>query len=55
MGGDFQAAWEVLVFLLSVGFVLGVILAVIFGAIRIGWKLAPFVFVGALLVWFLGG
>ena len=47
-------AWATLEPLIALGFLIGVVLAVVFGAIRIGWQLAPFVFVGALLVWFFG-
>jgi prepilin signal peptidase PulO-like enzyme (type II secretory pathway) len=55
MGGDLSLAWEALVPLIAVGFTIGVVLAVIFGAIKIGWNFAPYIFVGALLVWFFGG
>lgn len=52
MGGDFALAWDWLVPLITVGFTVGVVLAVIFGAIRIGWKLAPWIVIGAAAVWF---
>ena len=34
---------------------IGVVLAVLFGFIRIGFKLAPWIVVAALAVWFFGG
>lgn len=53
MGGDLAMAWDVLVPLIMFGFTIGVVLAVIFGAIKIGWQFAPYIFAFALLVWFL--
>ena len=53
MGGDFQLAWDALQPLIMLGVTVGVSLAVIFGFIKIGFKLAPYIVVGALLVWFL--
>lgn len=55
MGGDFTLAWYALEPLIMMGFTIGVVLAVVFGAIRIGWSLAPWIVIGALLVWFFGG
>ena len=52
MGGDFQVAWEALLPLIMAGFTVGVVLAIIVGAIRVGWKLAPWIIVAAGLVWF---
>ena len=52
MGGDFGLAWDVLVPLIMLGFTIGIVLAVVFGAIKIGWQFAPWIFLGALLVWF---
>jgi hypothetical protein len=54
MGGDFDLAWEVLKPLIIGGVSVGVFLAVVFGAIKIGWKYAPWIVVGALLIWFFG-
>ena len=53
MGGDFGLAWDVLVPLIVLGFTIGVVFAVLVGAIKIGWQYAPWIFAGALLVWFL--
>jgi len=55
MNGDLYAAWDVLSVLIVMGFTIGVVVAIIVGAIRIGWQLAPWLFVGALLIWFFGG
>ena len=54
MGGDVDLAWEVLKPLIIGGVSAGVFLAVVFGAIKIGWKYAPWIVVGALLIWFFG-
>ena len=53
MGGDFNLAWEILYPLIMCGFVVGFVLAIIFGAIKVGWKFAPWIFIGSFLVWFL--
>lgn len=52
MGGDLQLAWDVLNPLIILGFTIGVVLAVVFGAIKIGWQFAPWIFIGAMLIWF---
>jgi len=54
MGADFELAWAALQPLIILGFTIGVVLAVVFGAIKIGWQLAPWIFVAAMLVWFFG-
>lgn len=54
MGGDLGQAWELLQLLIIAGFTAGVIFAIIVGAIKIGWKLAPYIVLGAALVWFFG-
>jgi len=55
MNGDISLAWDMLQYLIIVGFVIGVVLAVVGGAIRIGWQFAPWIFIGAMLLWFFGG
>ena len=52
MGGDLALAWDILVPLIVMGFTIGIVLAIVFGAIKIGWQYAPYFFVGALLIWF---
>lgn len=52
MGGDLNLAWEALLPLIMTGFTIGVVLAIVIGAARIGWKLAPWIIVAAGLVWF---
>ena len=54
MVGDVALACEVLKPLIIGGVSAGVFLAVVFGAIKIGWKYAPWIVVGALLIWFFG-
>jgi len=53
MGGDFQLAWDALLPLIMLGVTLGVTLAVVFGFIKVGFRFAPYIVIGALLVWFL--
>ena len=55
MGGDVQLAWDVIQPLIILGFTIGVVLAIVVGAAKIGWKLAPWIFIGAGLLWFFGG
>ena len=45
--------WSVLEPLIIMGITAGVVLAVIFGSIRIGWKFAPWIVVLGLLILFL--
>ena len=45
--------WSVLQPLIIMGITAGVVLAVIFGSIRIGWKFAPWIVVLGLLILFL--
>lgn len=44
--------WATLEPLIILGITVGVVLAVMFGAVRIGWKFAPWIVLGAMLVWF---
>ena len=55
MGGDFNLAWDVLQPLIYAGVTIGVVAAIIFGAIKIGWQFAPWIVGLAFLVWFFGG
>ena len=55
MGGDLTAAWDALSVLIVTGFMIGIVFAVVAGAIKIGWQLAPYIFVGALILWIFGG
>ena len=54
---EWQLAWDILYPLIILGFIIGIVFMVITGAVRLGWMLAPYVFIGALLLWFfnLGG
>ena len=45
--------WDIMSVLIVAGLMLGIVGAVLFGAIRIGWQLAPWIVVGAFVVWFL--
>ena len=43
--------WDVLQYLIIVGFMIGVSVMVITSAIRLGWMIAPYIFVGAFIIW----
>ena len=45
--------WDVITVLVISGLMLGIIGAVFIGAVRIGWQMAPWIVVGAFVVWFL--
>ena len=45
--------WDVMSVLIVLGLMIGIVLAVTIGAIRIGWNLAPWIVIGAFIVWFL--
>ena len=55
MGGDLTMAWDALSVLLVTGFTIGIVIAVVIGAAKIGWQLAPYILLAAALVWFFGG
>lgn len=55
MGGDFGLAWDFLLPLIMLGVTIGVTLSVVFGFAKIGLKFAPYIVVGALLIWFFNG
>tara|TARA_R110001592_G_scaffold361023_1_gene670705 strand:- start:1808 stop:2011 length:204 start_codon:yes stop_codon:yes gene_type:complete len=50
---DIRPIWESLEPLIIAGFAIGVVFAIVFGAIKIGWRFAPYVFIGAMMVWIL--
>jgi len=54
MGGDFSLAWSTIQTLVILGVSIGIVLAVLGGAFKIGWKYAPWICVAALVVWFFG-
>jgi hypothetical protein len=54
MGGDIGLMLDALYPLIVAGITIGVVAAVIFGAIKVGWQFAPWIVGLALLVWFLG-
>ena len=45
--------WDIMSMLIVLGLMIGIVAAVTFGAIRIGWQLAPWIVAGAFVVWFL--
>ena len=51
---DFQTLFEALIPFIQFGFIAGLVIAVIIAAGKIGFKLAPYIIVGAALVYFFG-
>ena len=47
--------WDVISLLAIIGLMMGIVFAVLAGAIRIGWQLAPWIVAGAFIIWLLGG
>jgi len=47
--------WDVISLLAIIGLMMGIVFAVLVGAIRIGWQLAPWIVAGAFIIWLLGG
>ena len=45
--------WDIISVLVITGLMLGIIGAVVIGAVRIGWQMAPWIVVGAFVVWLL--
>lgn len=43
--------WDVLQGLIIVGFTIGVVVLVMTSAVRLGWMLAPYIFIGAFILW----
>lgn len=55
LGIDFESAWSILVMLAMVGFTAAVVVAVIAGAVRVGWTMAPWILIGAFIIWLING
>jgi Mg/Co/Ni transporter MgtE len=47
--------WDIISVLLVTGLLIGIVAAVVIGAVRIGWQLAPWLVGFAFLVWLFGG
>ena len=52
MGGEFELAWSTFEILAFIGVMIGLVLAIVFGFIKLGLQYAPRIAVIALLVWF---
>ena len=50
----FQTMLEALIPFIQFGFIAGLVIAVVIAAGKIGFKLAPYILVGAALIYFLG-
>lgn len=55
MNGDIDLAWQLLQPLIIMSVTIGVALAILSSFIRIGFKLAPWIVVAGLAIWFFGG
>jgi Mg/Co/Ni transporter MgtE len=47
--------WDIISVLLVTGLMVGIVAAVVIGAVRIGWAIAPWLVGFAFLVWLFGG
>lgn len=50
---QFDAFWTMLQGLMILGITIGIVFAVVFGSIKLGWKFAPWIVGVSMLVWFL--
>jgi len=48
-----EPLWNAIQPLIIMGFTIGLVFAIVFGAIKLGWRYAPFVFAVATIVWVL--
>lgn len=48
---ELELLWYSFSGLVILGVTIGIVLAVIFGAIRIGWNNASWIFIGAFIIW----
>lgn len=55
MNGDFSLAWDIVQVLIIIGFLIGVIGAVVIGSIRIGWQFAPWIVLISVIIYLFGG
>lgn len=51
---EFELLLQALIPFVQFGFIAGIVIAVIVAAAKIGFKIAPYVLIGAALVYFLG-
>jgi hypothetical protein len=47
--------WDIIQPLIIIGFLIGITVMVIVSCLRLGWILAPYIFVGAFIIWYLQG
>ena len=45
--------WDIIQPLIIIGFLIGITVMVIVSCLRLGWILAPYIFVGAFIIWYL--
>jgi len=55
MYGDLEFVWMIILGLIIIGVSIGITVAVVVSFLRLGWKLAPYIAIGAALIWFFGG
>jgi hypothetical protein len=54
MGGEFDLAWSAFEMLAFIGVTIGLVCAVVFGFIKLGFQYAPWIVGAAMLVWLFG-
>tara|TARA_Y100000592_G_scaffold94554_1_gene159520 strand:- start:563 stop:727 length:165 start_codon:yes stop_codon:yes gene_type:complete len=50
---ELQIMWDMIVPLIIAGISIGIVLSIVAGSIKIGWKLAPYLIVISLIIWYI--
>ncbi len=50
---ELQIMWDMIVPLIIAGISIGLVLSIVAGSIKIGWKLAPYLIVISLIIWYI--
>ena len=50
---ELQIMWDMIVPLIIAGISIGIVLSIVAGSIKIGWKLAPYIVLISLVIWYI--
>jgi|TARA_B100001758_G_C17874651_1_gene335644 hypothetical protein len=50
---ELQLMWDMIVPLVITGITIGIVFSVIAGSIKLGWKLAPYIVLISLVIWYI--
>ena len=50
---ELQIMWDMIVPLIIAGISIGIVLSIVAGSIKIGWKLAPYLIVISFIIWYI--